>query len=256
MPSIDQVEQLLRSLQGIISARVVGAPDGRPVEIHILASPELHPKQVVRNVESALSAGLALEVDRRIISVSQLRPGAEAPGPAEGEASAGEASAGEAAAIPSDRPAARPVVSAAGGAPNPATPRPSGHRLQFAGFSSRSRSARETVCEVRLRVAGREFTGSAEGPDTPVGRAEAAARAAFDALSRGAPDAPVALEGVTLATAHGRTYVLVSAQGLDARDAVPLVGAALLERSPEEAAVLAALQATNRWAGRSRHRVA
>ena len=249
MPSLEQIEHLLRSLQGVNSARVVTSPDGRPVEIHILASPELHPKQVVRNVESALSAGLSLEVDRRIISVSQLRPGAEAP--AAGEEAG--APAGQPAA-PAATTAAPPVPSTGAAAPrHPAVP---GHRLQFAGFSSRSRSARETVCEVRLRVGEREFTGSAEGPDTPLGRAEAAARAAFDALGRGAPDAPVALEGVTLASAHGRTYVLVSAQGLEARDTVPLVGAALLERSPEEAAVLAALQATNRWAGRSRHRVA
>lgn len=249
MPSIEQIEHLLASLQGVISARVVTASDGRPLEIHILASPDLHPKQVVRNIESALSAGLGLDIDRRIVSVSQLRPGAEAPdavraAPAEPEASPPVARTVH---LTSNGHSVAPQAAPAAGGGLPS-------RLAFAGFSSRSRSARETVCEVRLRVADREFTGSAEGPDTLQGRAEAGARAAFDALGRGAPEAGLLFEGVTLVNAHGRTYVLVSAQAVEGRESKGLVGAALLERSPEEAAVLAALQATNRLAGRSRAR--
>lgn len=253
MPSVDQIERLLASLQGVISARVVTGSDGRPLEIHILASPELHPKQVVRNIESALTAGLGIEIDRRIVSVSQLRPGTEAvtaqrfpeqaetleptPGPEPG-LGVPHASNGHAAS-------AAPRAASVNGA----------SRLAFAGFSSRSRSAQETVCEVRLRMADREFTGSAEGPDTLQGRAEAAARAAFDALDRGTPNSGLTLEGVTLVSAHGRTYVLVSAQALEGREPTGLVGAALLERSPEEAAVLATLQATNRLASRTKKNV-
>src|SRR5262245_46273742 len=67
-------ERLLAALEGVVSARVVMDPHGRIVEIHILSTHELHPKQIVRNVESALSAGLGLVVDRRVISVAQLRP--------------------------------------------------------------------------------------------------------------------------------------------------------------------------------------
>src|SRR5687768_4890687 len=49
------VEQLLSGLAGVISARVVSNANGRLDEIHVLASDRLHPKQIVRNVESALS---------------------------------------------------------------------------------------------------------------------------------------------------------------------------------------------------------
>src|SRR4051812_23792665 len=65
------VEQLLTGLAGVISARVVTNTNGRLDEIHILASDHLHPKQIVRNVESALTAGFGITVDRRIISVAQ-----------------------------------------------------------------------------------------------------------------------------------------------------------------------------------------
>src|SRR5512142_3530987 len=67
------VERLLASLAGVVSVRAIAGADGRLEEIHVLSTPELHPKQVVRNVESALSAGLGLEVDRRIVSVAQVR---------------------------------------------------------------------------------------------------------------------------------------------------------------------------------------
>src|SRR5512134_3863258 len=74
-----RAERLLSALAGVVSARTIADEFGRLVEIHVLASPDLHPKQIVRNVESALSAGLGVVVDRRIISVAQLRPNAAPP---------------------------------------------------------------------------------------------------------------------------------------------------------------------------------
>ena len=71
-PSQHQIERLLSSLAGVVSARVLLDYEGRIRELHVLATPELHPKQVVRNVESALSAGLGVEVDRRVVSVAQI----------------------------------------------------------------------------------------------------------------------------------------------------------------------------------------
>ncbi|MBX6364459.1 MAG: hypothetical protein IRZ00_11380 [Gemmatimonadetes bacterium] len=68
-----KIERLLSSLAGVVSARVVVGTQGEIEEIHVLATPAVHPKQVVRNVESALSAGLGIIVDRRIVSVAQVR---------------------------------------------------------------------------------------------------------------------------------------------------------------------------------------
>jgi hypothetical protein len=69
----NEVERLLCSLAGVVSARVVANPLGKLEEVHILASPQLNPKQIVRNVGSALSAGLGIVVDHRIVSVAQIR---------------------------------------------------------------------------------------------------------------------------------------------------------------------------------------
>jgi hypothetical protein len=46
---------------------------------------------------------------------------------------------------------------------------------------------------------------------------------------------------------HGHSFVLVSARSTAGREAWQLTGVARLDRSPEEAAILACLQATNRW---------
>lgn len=44
-----------------------------PREIHILAASGRHPMQIVRDVESALAAHSGIRIDRRIISIAQLR---------------------------------------------------------------------------------------------------------------------------------------------------------------------------------------
>ena len=48
--------------------------------------------------------------------------------------------------------------------------------------------------------------------------------------------------------AHGRSYVMVGARGLIGRETIQFTGVAPVSRSPEEASILAGLQATNRWA--------
>ncbi len=210
------VERLLASLAGVVSVRAIAGADGRLEEIHVLSTPELHPKQVVRNVESALSAGLGLEVDRRIVSVAQVRDGAY------------------------------PVAAALGVAE--AEPESLRDRLVLVRYDTRTHGPHEAHCRVVLRRGEAEYVGAGEGANTPSGRAAAAARALFAALaaSRGRDD--VALEDAALVDALGRTFVLVAAHGLAGRRTVPLTGAAAVARSPEEAAILASLQATNRWA--------
>jgi len=214
-----RVERLLSSLAGVVSVRAIAGADGRLEEIHVLSTAELHPKQVVRNVESALSAGLGLEVDRRIVSVAQVR-----------DAAAGESLRAEA-----------PAPAAAGEAE-------ARERLVLVRYDTRTQGSHEAQCRVVLRLGEVEYTGSSEGPNTPQGRAGAAARALFAALaaSRGRED--LALEDATLVDTLGRTFVLVAAHGLAGRQSVPLTGVAAVARSAEEAAILASLQATNRWA--------
>lgn len=223
----DAAERLLCALAGIVSAHIVTGDDGRMVEIHVLATSELHPKQVVRNVESALSAGLGIPIDRRIVSVAQIRT----------ETSNGSGTGGrEDAQVESPAaPAAMPGAVDTG-------------RLQYVRYEARRREERCT-CSVVLRSGEEEVTGTGDGPDTAAGRAEAAARAVFDAIGRARPALRLKLEGAVITHSRGRSFAIISAHRLLDRATVPLAGAAVLHRSPEEAAILAALQASNRCSG-------
>jgi len=60
-PSAGDAERLLRSLTGIVSAHVGTDRNGVINEIHVLAAADMQAKRVVRNVESALSAGLGIQ---------------------------------------------------------------------------------------------------------------------------------------------------------------------------------------------------
>ena len=231
-----EIERLLRSLAGVISVRVVTNPLGRPEEIHILASPQLNPKQVVRNVESALSAGLGIVIDRRVVSVAQVRRDALE------EAVAEAAAVRQSASNPSEPATAGVVIEGGAEAESEA-------RLVFAGYEAQSSAPGGSLCRVTLRRGEESFTGSGAGAATPQGRAIAGARALFTALVAARADDGLALEGATLVEAHGREYVLVAARALAGRHSRSLTGLAALESSPEEAGVLASLQAANRWLG-------
>lgn len=296
----EDAEQLLGALAGIVSAHIVTDASGQMVEIHVLSTPELHPKQVVRNVESALSAGLGIQVDRRIVSVAQIRtesgarrsatestsddavPGGGSWVEAETEAAASSAPqvSSEPAGSRSARADGRPSDSAsaggagragevagevaggrgdgvrgraaASGAPrlgSPGAADPAAEsRLQYVRYEAR-RSEDRCTCQVVLRGERGEVTGTGEGPDTTVGRAEAAARAVFDGIGRARPELRLKLETAVISSSRGRSFVIVSAHTLQDRTTTPLAGAAALNRSPEEAAILAALQASNRWSG-------
>jgi hypothetical protein len=269
------IEQLLTSLAGVISARAVSGSDGRLEEIHILATAELQPKQIVRNIESALSAGLGIEINRRIVSIAQLRAG-EAGGLLRGlepfpeaaiqaditaplpEAAAQTAIAapeplapgGTASVTPAPAATAAPVPPASSVVSTTTAAHEDAHHLVFLGHEVTVDASRTATCTVTFRRGDDEFTGQGEGFDSPQGRAEAAARAVFDAFERFRKTDRLGLEGVAIVDNPGRECVLVAARPLDGRRRDSLTGAALLRESPEEAAILAALQATNHWRAR------
>src|SRR5438309_828899 len=68
---VKRAENLIAGLTGILSARVVVTPLGEVSEIHVLTSSDMQPKQVVRNIESALMSQLGVKIDHRKISVAQ-----------------------------------------------------------------------------------------------------------------------------------------------------------------------------------------
>ncbi|HET9730378.1 MAG TPA: hypothetical protein VFR41_13185 [Acidimicrobiia bacterium] len=66
------VEREICRLPDVDIARMVAEPDGRVTEVHVVAQPGKHPKQIVRDVQSIALASFGLDLDRRVISVVQL----------------------------------------------------------------------------------------------------------------------------------------------------------------------------------------
>jgi hypothetical protein len=224
-----EIEELVSALQGVMASSVVLDDEGGIAEVHVLAEARIHPKQIVRNIESALSAGLGVVVDRRAISVAQVRP--------EHHEAVSETLAEGAVAWEAEEAPPRPSQEA----------EPAAGRFIFVGYDARTQPDLEATCRVSIRRGNEVASGTGSGPGTPQGRAQAAATAVFAAIGTAVPGSAVGLEGVAVVESHGRSYVLVAAHADVGRSTVPLTGVAALVKTPEEAGILAALQATNRW---------
>ncbi|MDQ1396849.1 MAG: hypothetical protein QOG64_2108 [Acidimicrobiaceae bacterium] len=168
-----EVERELCRIPEVNAARIVTNGDGRPTEVHVLASPEKHAKQVVRDIQSVAMATYGLELDRRVISVVQLEGNGNgnghgnghtvAPEAADADADAGDADAdadaGEAAAT-----AAATTATESDGIPASVLPLPilEDDRVVVDSVVS-VRSGVGCVVEVTLRRGAERVTGSAEG---------------------------------------------------------------------------------------------
>ena len=67
---LKKAEELLSTLQDVVSARIIADATGGIESIHVLVMGTTSPKQVVRNIESALMAQLGMRVDHRKVSVA------------------------------------------------------------------------------------------------------------------------------------------------------------------------------------------
>ena len=211
---VKRAENLITSLTGVLSARVVVTPLGEVSEIHVLTTNDQQAKQVVRNIESALMAQLGMKIDHRKISVAQtadVRPIEEMQEEAV-----------------RTRSKQRVVVF---------------HSLEVRP----SERPQRVLVRVRLSFAGREAEAEEQGTDTVRNRVEAAARAAALCLDELLPDNSIALEGATIIEAFDRKFVFVAVHGLGGREAQLLTGTCEIRESKERSAVLAVLDATNRW---------
>jgi hypothetical protein len=210
---VKRAENLLTSLQGVLSARVVVSPVGEVTEIHVLTQPGLQAKQVVRNVESALLAQLGLKIDHRKISVAQtaeVRP-----------IDALERSAVRDAALK------RGVV--------------------FKSVEVRPGRANRVSITVTLEMLGAEQNAMEEVADTERSRVQGAARATVAALDKGLGAGTVELEGAKMMDAFDLDFVMAGVHVIDGRRKLLLVGTCEVKNSVEQAGVLAVLDATNRW---------
>ncbi len=223
---IQRAEELLGTLPGVISAKIISGASGEVDEIHLLTTPELSPKQTVRNVESALLAHLGMRVSHKKISVATSTDASARPARPSGDA---ERQSGE-------------VVAVAMG------PQPPKRRIYFEDVEVRRSRTKGVTCRVTLKKGDQVFVGEAEGMENERLRIELAARATLTALQQAEGETRVlALEGCKNVEAFDREFVFVGITARAGRDTMLLTGSAEVRESPETAGVLAVLDATNRW---------
>lgn len=237
--TIQGAEDLLGSLPGVISVRIVGRPGGRIDEVHLLTTEEVSPKQTVRNVESALKAHYHLEVDHRTISVA--RTSEPPPEPPPEPPSAPE--------IPDVSLPAMPFLMD--------DEAEESARILFQRHQIESSEGHRVRASVTLEWHGREFQGEAMGADLPRARLENVAQATLEALEGmlnleepgdTRPGVTFALDGVKVVDAFDRRFVLVAVNAIEGRNVAVLSGASALGDSADRSVILATLQATDRWA--------
>ena len=228
---LQRAEELLASLPGVVSARIVMDASGAVSEIHVLTSLDIAPTQTVRNVESALIAHLGVRVDHRKISVATS---AEAPA-----ARAALAPAADAPRSAQDAPAAEGARAAEEGRRRV---------LYFEDVEVRRSRLKGVTCRVTLRKGDEMLVGEAEGAESDRSRVDLAARATILAIAQ-ADDADrgFALEGVKIVDAFDRQFVFVGVTARHGRNTALLTGSCEIKESAETASALAVLDATNRW---------
>ena len=220
---IAKAEELIGTLPGVIAARIVPDEKGAVGEIHVLVTPELTPKQTVRNIESALVAQLGMKVDHRKISVATTTE--KRATPAEGTTKVGDAAAAAAAAA-----------------------RDPGRRIYFEDVEVRRSRSSGVSCRVTLRKGEQSFIGETDGVENERSRVELAAQATLKAIALAeGPERALALLGCKQLTAFDREFVFAGVTARFGRDTAMLTGSCEVKDSLETASVLAVLDATNRW---------
>lgn len=216
---LQRAEELIASLTDVVSAKITATDSGSVDAIHVLVAGATPAKQVVRNIESALMAQLGLRVDHRKISVAAT---SQRPTPAEGVPIVAEASA--------------------------SSPRTS-RAVYFEDVEVRGSRARGVTCKVTLRIGADRFSGEAEElVQSDKSRVDVAARAALTALALSGPANGVfSLEGAKVISAFEREFVFAAVSARAGREQVLLTGSCEIRDSAETSAVLAVLDATNRW---------
>jgi len=71
--SAEQIEDVVRQLKDVVSARAVLDAAGRVAELHVLVNARRAPKQVARDIESGLKAHLGVDIDYKKISIAQVQ---------------------------------------------------------------------------------------------------------------------------------------------------------------------------------------
>ena len=231
---LQAAEELVASLSDVVSARISSDVSGAITAIHVLVGGATAPKQMVRNIESALMAQLGLRVDHRKISVAQQARAVGAVG-AVAEVSAPAAPQKVPQLVPHIVPQIMPQLVV-------------GRALYFEDVEIRGSRSKGMQCKVTLRRGEQHYVGEADGFESERSRVELAARASLAAVvESGKLSVPLVLEGARVVRFLDRDVVLVGVIARHGRDHTVLMGSCPVRDSAETSAALAVLDATNRW---------
>lgn len=209
---VEDIEHTISQVGEIKAARVVVTSEGEVAEIHVLALPSKSPKQLVRDIESAIMATFGIPVDHRKISIAQLGPDC----------------------LPEDDEIDDPFDAT---------------RLRIIGIDVSVSGVRASA-SVTLEMGGRQFIGMEGGPASQTGRTRFIALATLDAVRQYITDgAAFALEDVTLQRL-GRETVAVSCVSLvTPYGEQSFSGSAVVRHNENDSIVRATLDAINRRIG-------
>ena len=222
---VERAESLILSLRDVTGVDI--ATEGDDIlEINILATGDRPPKQIARDVRSALRAELRLEVDHRKISVAQRR----------------------------DESVLLNVLDTSEGNVIELVPRlesrPTSRRFQFLGLDL-SLNTHRALARVELALGDGESVGEAEGPATQGESLRLIARATLQAVERFVVDgARFTLAELVTIPLGGEPIVLVGVHFQNGRERQLLSGSANVGRDLQTAVVFATLAALNRRLGR------
>jgi hypothetical protein len=223
-------ERLLSNLPGVISAKINTDQEGEVIEVHILADHNRAPKQIVRDVESALVSGFNISVDHKRISVAQLRrPDVRLNGKEEFEVH-----------FPANTTGDHKEDKKAGNQ----------GRLRFDRFEVASSGNLKCRAEVILANGGGIFRGVCEDTNTAVNQMKISAKAVLSALEeylRG--EKAFTLEELKVIERANSPVVMVVVGAVTSNGATSLIGTSFLGKDRNRSAALATLKAVNRYLG-------
>jgi hypothetical protein len=228
-----EAEKLLLSLRDIARASIALTEDGREIsEINILAEGQRPPKQIVRDVRSALRAEYQIDVDYRKISVAQKRE------------SGRDASAPEPSRLPNvlTLPALR------------LEEEPAAVRLRFVGVTV---GLDQATCHARveLSLGDRETMGEATGSNSRRQVPLLIGQATLEAVERFVDEAYVfTLTDLEIVELGGEDVVLVAIKFYKDRSEKTLTGSCPVTHDLQQSVVYATLDGLNRILGRLRYR--
>lgn len=213
----EQCRSILSNLPDIFAAGLRFDHD-QLVEIHVLASIERSPKQISRDIQSALFATYGIEVDHRIISIAQLPgdPFRHADAPADESAAADSAAPHEV-------------------------------RLMFNGIDA---SQKNGVFEANVYLAceERSCTGYARSRNTEMQRNRAVASATLDAINVLLDNDYYSLMDIKSVSISGIDICVTIVEFQEKPNSAPvtLIGAAVQQDSTPTSIVRSTLDALNR----------